>query len=352
MMQHSDTSAIGHLVLTRLLPSRDKGATTSQIKKDLEPLLQHRWAGAVLADMLDRTLGQLDAEGLISRSRGKGRSKVERSVLTPQGCQRGLDFLDLDKLPPKATWASLKKTYLLARMLGLPGPAGSAAKAFSSDGGYKAALLRRQFDLPIDEYPTLAKATEALAWKLLGLESHCHQKFSIRAVQVAIFNRELGDQRPSDRQADPRKAVDRLLSKGVNARRDDAKELREAAMRQWVDRSTADPALSPDSPAEPLDLRAFAEHVLAAARSSPTGRFGDNKVFIAHLWSAAQDDSALRGMDLDTFKQRLGEANNARLLDLSRADLVEAMDPEDVRTSETRYYNATFHFVRLPERTF
>ena len=126
MMQHSDTSAIGHLVLTRLLPSRDKGATTSQIKKDLEPLLQHRWAGAALADMLDRTLGQLDAEGLISRSRGKGRSKVERSVLTPQGCQRGLDFLDLDKLPPKATWASLKKTYLLARMLGLPGPAGSA----------------------------------------------------------------------------------------------------------------------------------------------------------------------------------------------------------------------------------
>ena len=169
---------------------------------------------------------------------------------------------------------------------------------------------------------------------------------------MAIFNRELGDQRPSDRQADPRKAVDRLLSKGVNARRDDAKELREAAMRQWVDRSTADPALSPDSPAEPLDLRAFAEHVLAAARSSPTGRFGDNKVFIAHLWSAAQDDPALRGMDLDGFKQRLAEANNARLLDLSRADLVEAMDPEDVRTSETRYYNATFHFVRLPERTF
>ena len=35
-------------------------------------------------------------------------------------------------------------------------------------------------------------------------------------------------------------------------------------------------------------------------------------------------------MGLDGFKQRLAEANNARRLDLSRADMVEAMDPDDV----------------------
>ncbi len=40
-------------------------------------------------------------------------------------------------------------------------------------------------------------------------------------------------------------------------------------------------------------------------------------------------------------------ANNARLLDLSRADLVQAMDPDDVRLSEVNYLNATFHFVRI-----
>ena len=54
-----------------------------------------------------------------------------------------------------------------------------------------------------------------------------------------------------------------------------------------------------------------------------------------------------RTMDLDAFKERLAEANNARLLDLSRADLVQAMDPEDVRESEVHYLNATFHFVRI-----
>ena len=56
-------------------------------------------------------------------------------------------------------------------------------------------------------------------------------------------------------------------------------------------------------------------------------------------------------MDFPAFKQRLAEANNARLLDLSRADLVQAMDPEDVRLSEVAYLNATFHFIRIdPER--
>ena len=49
------------------------------------------------------------------------------------------------------------------------------------------------------------------------------------------------------------------------------------------------------------------------------------------------------------FKTRLAEANNARLLDLSRADLVQAMDPEDVQLSEVSYLNATFPLH--PDRT-
>jgi len=91
--------------------------------------------------------------------------------------------------------------------------------------------------------------------------------------------------------------------------------------------------------------------VRAAARACPTGRFGDNKVFLAHACKALRDRPGFREMDLSTFKRHLAEANNARLLDLSRADLVQAMDPEDVRLSEVVYLNATFHFIRIdPER--
>ena len=51
--------------------------------------------------------------------------------------------------------------------------------------------------------------------------------------------------------------------------------------------------------------------------------------------------------DLGDFKQRLLRANQAGLLSLSRADLVEAMDPADVRASEISSLGATFHFVRV-----
>ena len=91
----------------------------------------------------------------------------------------------------------------------------------------------------------------------------------------------------------------------------------------------------------------MAGRVQAAARACPTGRYGDHKVFIAHVWDHLRSDPDFAAMDLDGFKRALAEANNLRLLDLARADLVQAMDPEEVRRSEVRYLNATFHFIRI-----
>ena len=124
-------------------------------------------------------------------------------------------------------------------------------------------------------------------------------------------------------------------------------------LRHWVDRSLGIPE---SRCRRPLLLRrsictTSPTASLAAARACPTGRYGDSKVFIVHVWRMLRDDPEFRGTDFPTFKQRLAEANNARLLDLSRADLVQAMDPEDVQLSEVSYLNASFHFIRIdPER--
>jgi hypothetical protein len=91
----------------------------------------------------------------------------------------------------------------------------------------------------------------------------------------------------------------------------------------------------------------LADRIKAAARACPTGRYGDNKVFIAHVWRMLRSDPDFAAMGFERFKDFLAAANNARLLDLSRADLVQAMDPDDVRESEVRYLNATFHFIRI-----
>ena len=83
----------------------------------------------------------------------------------------------------------------------------------------------------------------------------------------------------------------------------------------------------------------------AAAHDCPTGRFGDNKVFINHVWRWLRDEPSVPAMDLPAFKERLTEANRARLLTLSRADLPHIMDATDVRESESHYLNAAFHFI-------
>ena len=99
---------------------------------------------------------------------------------------------------------------------------------------------------------------------------------------------------------------------------------------------------------EPFDLTAFAATVRAlATKSPPKDRFHDNKVFIVALWRAIQREPNFPRLSLPEFKERLVEANSQNLLRLSRADLVQAMDPQLVADSETTYLNATFHFVLL-----
>jgi hypothetical protein len=349
---------IESLVLVRLLPALEKGDTVDKMKKDLEPMLGHRWSGSILSDLLERTLTSLESKGLVTHIPPKSKKKPPTYILTAIGSRRGLDLLGVERLMPKSTWAVIKKTYLPACALGLTGLSDTSLKSFSKDLGFKAALLTRSYKLPLGESPTLAQAIDALAWTLLGIESS--EKFTVSAVQKALFHRALGD--PPARPAEAKKAIDLLLARRIGARRNEAKEFRDAVLRGWVDRSLdgqgeamPDPSVSgPSTEAEPgpapspvpFDLHRFAEKTLAAARSCTTGRFGTDKVFIIHVWQALQKALMFPEMNLAEFKRRLAEANNARLLDLSRADLVSAMDPDDVRLSELTYMNATFHFIR------
>jgi hypothetical protein len=273
-------------------------------------------------------------------------------VLTLDGRRRALAFLGIDELKPKTTWTTLKKVHLPARVLGIPAASDATIKALSSDPIFKAVLLKQEYDLPVAVLPRLDDVIDALVWRLLGFRNTA-RKLDLKALKTALLNRELGDGRATDF----KKAANQLLARRLGARRDDSKELRDAVLRGWIDR---DPALRaggeqtrkslpipPVSPLPAFDLATFAERVKAAAGGCVTGRYGDNKVFIAHVWKVFQSDPLFQNMDLAAFKHYLAEANNARLLDLSRADLVQAMNPDDVRQSEVRYMNASFHFVRI-----
>jgi hypothetical protein len=334
---------VDQLVLARLLVAGEKGATTSELKKALEPLLGHRFAGAALAQRLAQALASLESAGLAHRTR---KGKTERGMLTPDGQRRALEFLGLDHLPPALKWDPIKKAFLTARALGLPPPKDKTVKHLSGDPGFKAALLKTQFDLPLDDYPTFNQALDALAWKLMGFAAEPGAKFNVKTVKAALLRRALEGSKQVDPKADPNKEATKLLAKTVGARQSAKDELRLAALRHWIDGASAVPAPTPTLPvAAPLDGDTFARRVLEAARSCPTGRFGDDKVFVVHVFRSLSVDPVFAAMGLDGFKQRLAQANNARRLDLSRANMVEAMDSSDVELSKVSYLGAEFHFI-------
>ncbi len=337
---------VRELVLARLLPAGEKGESSAKVRKDLEPMLAHRWTGPVLAGRVDGALDALTRAGLVVRIAGKTRKAAPRFATTADGRRRALEALGVAELRPKTTWAAIRKTYLPAAALGLPASGESAFKAMGSDPIVRAVLLRRQFGLPTAEVPKLDDAIDALAWKLIGFEG-VSRKFDAKAVKAALLNRELGD----GRAADFKKAAARLVARNAGARRDDGKELRDAILRAWVGVANAEDEADTSIEAPPtlpaLAPGVLAERVKAAARDCPTGRYGDHKVFIAHVWDHLRAQPDFSAMTLDDFKHALAEANNLRLVDLARADLVQAMDPDEVSRSEVRYLGATFHFIRI-----
>jgi hypothetical protein len=356
----ADLSPIEILVLARLLAAGDKGETEKTLSKDLVPLIKHRWEGQVWTDLLGTALDEFESDGVFQRIK---KGKTTRLYLSDAGHKLASEALGIDVPPTKLTWAKLKAGHLPALALGRTG---------QPVANPKVEVLRAHYGLDLgDGKPSIPQATEKLASKLFGLEAGrkftvdniLHKllldagiavppgkKPSLKDIQEALFRRELGD--PS-----ARNPLDLLASRSVGARQASATELVAAVLRTWVDRSeettTADASVpSSAGPAVPpvsLDLEEFARRVVKATRMSPSGWFGDAKVFISHVRQVLENDPAFEGMDEATFKDRLIEAHRARFLELGRADLVEAMDPADVRESATPYQNVVYHFVRTEE---
>ena len=115
------------------------------------------------------------------------------------------------------------------------------------------------------------------------------------------------------------------------ARRDDPKELRDEIFRRWVDASLGKaagglPRRPPPPPSSRRLRRCMVQSAAPVARpaASATTRSSSSTSGDPRGRARVPRDGPRR------LQARLAEANNARLLDLSRADLVQAMDPEDV----------------------
>lgn len=103
------------------------------------------------------------------------------------------------------------------------------------------------------------------------------------------------------------------------------------------------------SAAKPDKPGAFSRTVLRAVKDvPPSGRFGQRKVFISEAFQKYKRHGGTVPNLLE-FQRILGHANRKGELQLVRADLVGAMDPDKVRDSEMQYLNATYHFIIDPQ---
>jgi len=263
--------------------------------------------------------------------------------LTDAGRARALDFLGISELPPRCKWQTIQAKFLVPKALGLPPTAHDARERIRRREGLAALLLKRHFGLAVPVNAGPAKVLEALACHYLGFQGEC----DLKKLRGALVSRMMG----SEERIPDKKLMGQAPQVLLRAPKSGVVGLRDLVFHGWADggeppsKPALPPSLPPPPPEPPFDLPAFADTVKAAARDCPTGRFGDNKVFISHVWRQLRDEQPFRSMDLPGFKRRLTEANNARLLTLSRADLVQAMTEADVRESETEYLGGRFHFI-------
>jgi hypothetical protein len=248
--------ALAELVLLRLLPEK-KSVPPKKLRADLAVFFRRSPAAEEVAD----AVAALKAEGFIG-------PKGQRA--TDAGRARALQFLGVERLPPRANWRTVKARYLVPQALGLPPDSAEYAKA---DTGEKLAalLLKRDLNLPNAGH-TMTAVVDALLCRALG-----HPGFTdLNALICAKLGEAIGGD-PIGK-ADAKKILPRVRLNVTGVR---AEQLYAAVLGGRFTGGSA--AQKPAEVEEVFDLEAFANTVKAIARTCPTGRFGGNKVFISHL---------------------------------------------------------------------
>lgn len=166
-------------------------------------------------------------------------------LLTLDGRAKALAFLGLQEVPPRLNWARLRDGYLVPRVLGT---SAASRKDMATVNG-----LRR-----------------LLAAQAVGARSG-----EARELRLAILRRWLDGCRSAPVQTDPPRHA------AVQPAADDPRPLR-------LDE-------------RPLNLAVFAETVREAAQGCTSGRFGDKKVFISHVWRKLQEEGLLPGISQAEF---------------------------------------------------
>lgn len=320
-----DPQRVCTLVLARLLPETKTALTRGKVVEAVTALLEGATSGESPRDAATRAWESCVQRSWISEGRR----------LTEAGKTQLRSQLGVKELPKLKKWGASQPLLLQAAL----------GATQTSNAEPAAQMLCLTHGLPAS--PTLTAAVDRLAWRAIGVETDA--PFVVSAVQRHL----LRDLVPADARLNPKAFRKLLVTRSVGATAGDAKSLRRAVTKRWLQGSKPNPdsgvvvTANDNSNRGETSLESFAAAVMEAARRPGVSRFHDDRAFIGSIWEHMRGRAPVFAMPLAEFKEKLVTAHRQRLLRMSRADLVQAMDPAEVERSEARYMNATFHFVAL-----
>jgi hypothetical protein len=309
-----DPERLAELLLARF--ACGKAAREADARKSLYAVAARDCSASEWQEQFSSALAALRSAGAV---------EADRLALTESGRARLARALGLRSLPQAASWAVFRRKYLPRLFLKLPESEAAPNCA--------AALLAERLGVPYDGRSTPARVADAWLANSLGLS-----KLSLEELRRKLLARELGlPERRSSAEV-LRLAVTQL----ADAPKGDPSSVLDALARRWL----LEEAPARDTPPPPEALGRFVRRVRQAADSPEARHFGPEKVFIGSVWQALAAEPDMARLGENGFKRLLVEAHRQGSLVLAAADLVAAMDPLDVRSSETRHQNATYHFIQ------
>ncbi len=226
------------------------------------------------------------------------------------------------------TWKQLSERVFPALGLGVAASDSKVLARLVGRDEWTAAIAGRALGLWSEgPPPSLSAVCDAYAWQRLGLTGRA--KRCPPEVRAVFLQRELQtDSGPPDR------LLRLFAARALEAPRAELRVLRDTLVRRWLLGKELGTQLS-----------SFADEVRRVARSASHGLFGTRKVFISAVWDELRRSGPWSALSLPEVKSRLLAAQRTGALELARADLVAAMDPQLVAASETLADGASFHFV-------
>lgn len=319
-MNDSLAGKLEALILARISVRAKRPPSPGDVSAALHKMLASQITKQDWQVAFTRALGSLRASGLID---------AEHLLLTNAGAARLSGALQVKAAPRAKTWQEFKTKYLPRLFLGDSAPPeGTKIDA-------TVAVLARQLGVSFNAKSTLSSVCNAWLVQKLALASN---NVNVSTLRAGLLANELQLPKRGTFEQISRLAVT-TLSGAPKCNRD---AVTNALMTRWL---FAEPEPIAPDPGHEVLARLVGK-VRAASEGTGVRRFGTDKVFIGSVWQALATDPDVVALGQARFKALLAEAHRLGLLVLCRADLVAAMDPEDVSASETQHQNATYHFIQ------